>query len=242
MIRQLIRRNLTPSATPPRPARRERDSGAVLLIVLMVMLAMLGLGMTALFLTSGNLQVSANINLRTQALYVAEAGIERARAVLNSPPPAPVLNTLLAGSNGSLDNVPTGVDSAGNPNGIGALVKDGAVTLRNVSFPPASFNRSAGTVDRPTTTTMGQYTVWIRNDLAEVRQGLYTTDANETVVIRSQGIANDGRTTVVLEVTMIPARLAPSTNTAGVATGCFFGKNACDDNSSTQYNVTFAGP
>jgi Tfp pilus assembly protein PilX len=224
----------------PTPPPRAPERGAVLLIVLLVMLAMLGVGITALFLSSGNLQVSANMNLRTQALYVAEAGLDRARGVLNAPPPAPVLSTLLAGSSGALDKVPTGVDSTGAPNGIGALLKEGTVTLRNVSFPPASFARSTGTVNNPTAATMGTYTVWIRNDLAEIRQASYTTDANDTVVIRSEGIANDGRTTVVLELTMIPSSRMPASTGGGQAAPCFYGKNSCDDNSSTDYNVSYS--
>jgi Tfp pilus assembly protein PilX len=222
---------------PGRP-RRDAQSGAVLLIVLLVMMAMLGIGMASLFLTQGNLQVNANVNLRTQALYVAEAGIDRARGVLNAPA-APNISALLAGSGSALDQLPTGLDADGAPNGIGAVLKDGAVSLNKISFPPASFDRSGGTANDPTTTTMGTYTVWVRNDLAEIRAGNYTADTNDTVVIRSQGIANDGRTTIVLELTMIPSKLVPSTSGGGVAQACFFGKNACDDNSSTQYNVTY---
>jgi hypothetical protein len=55
--------------------------------VLIVMIALLGLGMAGLFLTSGTIQMNTNINLRNQALIVAEAGIERAREVLNTPLP-----------------------------------------------------------------------------------------------------------------------------------------------------------
>jgi Tfp pilus assembly protein PilX len=220
---------------------RRHERGAVLVIVLLIMVVMLGLGMTALWLTSGNLQVGSSMNLRTQALYVAEAGIERARTIINAPPPAPSLPALLAGSNPSWDNVPTGLDGSGQANGVGAIVVDGAVPLRNISFPPASFGRSAGTLANPTAATMGTYTVWIRNDLAEVRQGRYVNDANDTVLVRSQGVANDGRTTVVIEVTMIPSAQAPNPPDPNVSTGCFAGKNACDDNSSTDYNVSF-GP
>ena len=92
---------------------------------------------------------------------------------------------------------------------------------------------------------MGTYTVWIRNDQTEVRKGMYTNDDNDTVVIRSRGVASDGRTNVVLEVTMLPTALV--TATAGAAGGglgddCVAGKNACDDNSSTQYGISFDAP
>ena len=47
------------------------------LLVMMLMISLFGLGITALWLTSGNMQIGTNVNQRTQALYCAEAGIER---------------------------------------------------------------------------------------------------------------------------------------------------------------------
>jgi hypothetical protein len=122
---------------------------------------------------------------------------------------------------------------------------DGAVPLRDIDWPPASFGRTAGTSDTPTSTQMGRYTVWIRNDLAELRQGLFTADANLAVVLRSRGVASDGRTNVVLEVTMVPSQdITKKDPESGLSTGdpCgALGKNACDDNSSTQYGIV-VGP
>jgi Tfp pilus assembly protein PilX len=221
-------------------APRQTEQGAVLVIVLLIMMVLLGLGMTALWLTSGNLQIGANMTQRANALYCAEAGIERARGVLNAPA-VPDLDAFLRGSNAAIDNVPTALDATtGQPNGVGSILMEGTAVLRNVAFPPASFGRSAGTADNPLATDMGTYTVWIRNDLGELRQGAYTDDSNGTVVIRSQGISTDGRTNVVLEVTMIPsALLSGTTPTVGGANpgGCYAGKNACDDGSSTQYGL-----
>jgi hypothetical protein len=225
-----------------RASRRDGERGAVLLVVLLVMLTLLGLGVMTLWLTSANLQVGSTVNQRTQALYVAEAGLERARAVLNAPT-APVLTTLLVGATAGYDDVPTALDANGYPNGVGAILRDGATSLRNISFPPASFGRSAGTADSPTATVMGTYTVWIRNDLAELRQGFYAVDGgNTTVTIRSRGVAADGRTNVVLEATMVPSGATlttPGSATAGLGNDCVSGKNACDDNRSTQYGITY---
>jgi len=84
------------------PSKRNRgcaDVGAVLLVVLIVMVALLGLGMTGLFLTSSSIQMNTNINLRNQAIVVAEAGLERARGILNDRNSTPALPALLAGSN-----------------------------------------------------------------------------------------------------------------------------------------------
>jgi hypothetical protein len=185
--------------------------------------------MTALWLTSGNLQIGAHTNLRNQALYVAEAGIEAVRADLDGS--GRIVDDLLKGGRASgYDNVPTAVDSTGQPNGIGGVYfyQDGTV-LRDVAFPPAGFKRGAGSsASAPASTTMGSYTVWIRNDTGEIRQGRPISDGNRVVVVRSRGVAADGRIEVVLEAT-----LSATGGGGGTARVCYAGKNACDDNSST---------
>jgi len=65
---------------------RRPECGAVLVVVMLAMIALLGLGLTGLYLTSGSIQMSSNINMRNQALYVAEAGIQVAKSVLNQTP------------------------------------------------------------------------------------------------------------------------------------------------------------
>jgi len=222
---------------PPGAAGRDAEGGAVLLVILLLILGLLGLGITGLWLTSGNLQVQANTNLRAQALVVAEAGVERARAALNAGVDVTVM---LTGRTAGQDDVPTGVDASGRPNGAGAIFVDGAVTLLNVAFPPASFGRTGGSATAPTAVTMGTYTVWIRNDTAEIRQGRYTQDSNGTVLVRSRGLAADNLTSVVVEVALGATPAVPGA--PGVAPGaptilCVTGKNACDDNSSTVSGV-----
>jgi len=222
---------------PWRAAARDPERGAVLLVILLLILGLLGIGITGLWLTSGNLQVQANTNLRAQALVVAEAGVERARAALNA---GVDVNAMLTGRTAGQDDVPTGVDASGRSNGAGAIFVDGAVTLLNVAFPPASFGRTGGSATAPTAMTMGTYTVWIRNDTAEIRQGRYTQDGNGTVLVRSRGVAADNLTSVVVEVALGATPAVPGA--PGVAPGaptvlCVAGKNACDDNSSTVSGV-----
>jgi hypothetical protein len=74
--------------------------------------------------------------------------------------------------------------------------------------------------------------------------GKFTVDGkaaggNEIVVIRSEGTASDGRTNVVLEMTMGGVGAAGTTQGAGgiAAILCNSGKNSCDDNNSVQNNV-----
>ena len=228
------------SPTPPRRSptgARDGQRGAVLLIMMLLMLSLLGLGITGLWLASGNLQVQANSNLRMQALAVAEAGVARTRAALNA---GVNVDAMLTGTNPGKDDVPLTLDGSGKPVGVGAVFVDGATPLWNVPFPPASFLRGGGTATSPQATTMGSYTVWIRNDTTECRGGQFTHDANGTVVIRARGLAADNLTNVVLEVALGATPAVPGA--PGVAAGippvlCFSGKNACDDNSSTISGV-----
>jgi Tfp pilus assembly protein PilX len=190
-----------------RRATRPREGGAVLLIVLLVMMTLLCLGVTSVWLTGGNLQMSASMNLRSQALYCAQAGIERAKAHLNTAPPSGAsgfLSGILAGTGRAQDNIPTALDSNGQPNGVGAVLVDGTGALENVAYPPSSFGRTSSSGGMPTATQMGTYTVWVRNDLAETRKGAYTTDTNGSVVVRAQCLAADGRTNATVEVSFIP--------------------------------------
>jgi hypothetical protein len=212
---------------------RSSDRGAVMMTVLLVMLGLLALGMTGLWLTSGNLQISAHTNLRNQALYVAEAGIEAVRADLNGVP-RNITQLLTGGMDATYDNVPTGVNADGQPNGLGAVYfrADGTV-LKDVAFPPAAFKRGLGSsVAAPVSTTMGTYTVWIRNDTGELRQGQPLVNNNSTIVIRSRGVAADGRIEVVLEATLS----GDSDDDAGSKV-CYAGKNACDGNTSTLSGI-----
>jgi Tfp pilus assembly protein PilX len=190
-----------------RRGTRRREGGAVLLIVLLVMMTLLCLGVTSVWMTGGNLQMSAAMNLRSQALYCAQAGIERAKAHLNTAPPSGAsafLTGLLGSSGNSQDDVPSMLDDYGQPKGNGAVLVDGTGALENVAYPPNSFGRAASAEGMPLATQMGTYTVWVRNDLAEARQGNFLTDSNGSVVVRSRCVAADGRTNATLEVTFIP--------------------------------------
>lgn len=229
---------------------RSSEQGAVLLVVMLIMLALLGLGMSGLFLTQANIQVMNNTNLRNNALYVAEAGLERAADILNSPI-TPDFTALLGGTGhiaNPEDEIPNSLDAVtGQPNGRGAILTDSSgVLLSQVSYPTSVSHAEAvpGNKAGLRNPLMGMYTVYIRNDTAECRMGRYTVDdapsgGNRIVVIRSEGTAIDGRTTVVLEMTMGPGNGANTSDGGGgvAAILCNAGKNACDDNNSVQNNV-----
>ena len=165
------------------------------------------------------------------------SSVARVRAALNA---GVNVDALLGGQNAGIDDIPTGLNADGKPNAAGAVFVAAGVPLWNVAFPPASFGRSSGTAIAPVASTMGKYSIWIRNDTAECRAGQFTHDGNGTVVVRSRGVAADNLTTVILEVALGATPAVPGT--PGVAAGlppvlCVSGKNACDDNSSSFAGV-----
>ncbi len=242
---------LAPSEAPTASSIvRCGERGTILVVVMLIMVVLLGLGMSGLFLTKSNVQMLTNTNLRNQALYVAEAGLERARDILNGPV-TPDLTALLGGAGhiaNPEDEIPNALDPVyGLPNGRGAVLTDTAgVPLFRVNY-PTSISHGEAVPGNPRVmpnSLMGIYTVYIRNDTAECRMGNFTVDGiaaggNEVVVVRSEGTASDGRTTVVLEMTMGGAVSNGITQGAGgiAAVLCNSGKNACDDNNSVQNNV-----
>jgi hypothetical protein len=232
---------------------RTREGGAILIAVMLIMIVLLGLGMSGLFLTKSNVQMLTNTNLRNQALYVAEAGLERARDILNGPI-APDLTALLGGTGHvsyPSDEIPSSLDPVyGLPVGRGAILTDtSGVALYRINY-PTSIAHAAPVPGNPNglgSALMGLYTVFIRNDIAECRMGKFTVDGqaaggNQVVVIRSEGTASDGRTTVILEMTMGAGTSTGSTQGAGgiAQVLCNSGKNACDDNNSVQNNVVIS--
>jgi hypothetical protein len=175
-----------------------------LVVVLLVMMALLGMGLVGLYLTSGSIQMNANINMRNQALFVAESGINRAKSVLNRTIPglpawSPNLAGMLAGTTS-----PTGVPVTLNlrddiPNdpvygcqaadgvGRGAYLRDepGTVTgcASNSGYIDCAIAFSDNPSDPnappvPTGQIMGTYTLFIRQDLADCRTGNFTCDGD----------------------------------------------------------------
>lgn len=255
-------------------SRTFADHGAVLVVVLLVMTALLALGMTGLFLTSGSIQMNTNINMRNQALLVAEAGIERARSIVNYPAWTPPVPDFLAGTHNSGDEVPTNTSQCqGQARGailVDQLQSTGPCTsvpclLQNIVYPSVDrrteLPTSAGLV---ASSSLGTYTVYIRQDLADCRMGNFTCDQapspidagvggavgnitctpapglptpNGAFVVRSEGVAVDGRTRVVLEVTMSAGQGSQQVANTPVSALCSAGANGCDDNSSVQSGI-----
>jgi hypothetical protein len=212
---------------------------------MLAIIGLLGIGLAGVFLTGGNVQLASNSNIRNQALYVAEAGLERARDILNGPTP-PNFPAMLGGTGHvayPADEIPSASHGCGQPGGRGAILLDASgVPLYNLTYPSA-VSRAEPLPDNPNgapNTYMGSYTVYVRNDTAECRKGQYVTDTNQMVVLRSEGTAFDNRTVVVLEVVMgLAGGGATSSSGAGGVNQvlCNSGKNSCDDNNSVLNDI-----
>jgi hypothetical protein len=255
-----------------------------------------GVGMTGLFLSGSESRLSSNIILRNQALVVAEAGIERARQILNFMPPGnpnwvPHIAQLLQGSHPSDgDEIPisadecTGQKITGASTGVvqkrGALLVDtethGCSTsnpclLRKTQYPVlVAYKETITNVGAPEKSSMGHYTVYIRQDQADCRMNNFTCDyaplpistdggvadaatlpctapmgaptPNGNLVVHSEGVASDNLTRVVLEVTLSPSQaLTVQTNTT-ISGLCATGANGCEDNSGVYNGVTVNSP
>jgi hypothetical protein len=218
---------------------------------MLAMIGLLGIGLTGVFLTGGNVQIAANTNIHNQALYVAEAGLERASDILNGP--AQVDFPAMLGGTGHVahpaDEIPNSLDGKGQPVGRGAIMRDAAgVALYQVSYPTSVSRTEPIPGDNPNgapNTFMGNYTVYVRNDTADCRMGKYVSDGpdvngNQVVVVRSEGTGFDNKTSVVLEVVIGPrgGGMTSGSGAGGVnQVLCNSGKNACDDNNSVINNI-----
>ena len=201
-------------------SQSERGS---IVVVLLVLLTLLGLGVTSLFLTTSSVRVATNIKLTNDARVVAESGLERARDILLSDPTSVPLATLLVGSGIPADEVPHDATRCLGE-ARGAVLVDfrdtHKVPLLDVDFPTidrrSDLPAGAGNV---VPQTLGHYTVYVRQDLADCRMGNFTCDfaastdsrtceppagapqPNHYVIVRSEGVAADGKSRDFAEAT-----------------------------------------
>jgi len=171
--------------------------------------------MTGLFLTRSNVQMLTNTNLRNQALYVARPG-SSAHATSSMARWRPDLTALLGAwprSNPADEFPARSTPSHGLPVGRGAHLDRyrGGGRFRAFAFPPAwrTGRRFLATLRVVPNSLMGiLHRIYIRNDTRGMQDWANSPStapaaaAIQIVVIRSEGTASDGRTTVVLEMDM----------------------------------------
>jgi Tfp pilus assembly protein PilX len=154
----------------------DRESGSVLVLAMLVALVILGVGLSALFLSNSGMRISGNLSRRQEALGAAETGTERALAILRTNATND-WDSLLVGGCTATPFDPT----------KGNILCDGATPLENVPV--------VATVPDGLPATYGQYlayTVYIRNDPTEASGLGAFNDEDKRVVVRSEGVGRDG--------------------------------------------------
>jgi hypothetical protein len=254
---------------------RQADAGAALILVLLVLTSLMGLGMVAVYRSSVEMNIAVSNRLHSQALYAAEAGMEAAFRDMNvrlwnpaistavlqgtwggdgltqavatesSPPPATAGGTA----------IPPCVDGEGDPETAAGkpfmtIYRHSAEgrELYNIPFPDEAQadERVFARRTNHMSPYMGRYTVYIRNDTAEMRLaaktagGSCTTDRNNTYVLRAVGLAPDNRTRVVLEMSIGGAANAADSDDDGPILPDIgpMGRNAGSSGDSTVVGVT----
>lgn len=204
------------------------ERGVTLVISLLLVVALLGVGMTALYYSSTHTRAAQNLTARQSALNAAKAGLEHARAVLAQvaaiTPTAP-FNQVLAGIQANPHHeIPT----SAQPTRQGAILYSGGVPLFEYTYPNPI---------QPEVPRLGSYTVYVHNDSAELSAGMFTTDTNNSVIVRVLGRDPGNTATVVLEAGMSMATIGGST---GSLDNFIYSKNiTAENNNATSANVTY---
>ncbi len=176
--------------------QRDKEAGSVLILTLLVTLVILGIGLTAMWLSSSGMKMSSNMTRRQEALYAAEAGMEHARSILAN---TVTWNNLLTGCGSSLDDT--------GPGGRGVVICEGTPAA-----PLANYLMGTGATITPIKVRgLGKitYTIFVRNDDAEaVTTGFYT-DADARIVVRAEGTGRDGLSFFAIEAIMSKAASLP---------------------------------
>jgi len=168
-------RHLTPT---------DRESGSVLVLAMLVALVILGVGLSALFLSNSGMRVSGNLSRRQEALGAAETGTERALDILRANATND-WDSLL----GDLTSATACTAATGYTAVKGNILCDGTTPLENVQV--------VATVPTGLPASYGDYltyTVYIRNDPTETASSKLGPfdDEDKRVVIRSEGLGRDG--------------------------------------------------
>lgn len=189
------------STRPVHPRRRDGERGMSLVVTMLILMFLLALGMAVVWYTSLQMGAARNLNARQMAANAAQAGVQHVRAIL--APTTTDWSQCLAGHTNTANSIP----DASNPTRIGAILyKDcangsgtdcttGTGPLQNCPFTAASGDAGLQ--------SLGTYTVWIRNDPADLARASWTTDTNTAVIVRVVGSDPAGTAQVVLEAAVV---------------------------------------
>jgi hypothetical protein len=209
-----------------------------MVLALLITMIILGVGITVMWVSSSGMKVSGNITRRQEALYTAEAGIERARAIIGA-------------FTGDYDTLLRGCGTPEDDTVKGNVLCDPVSSLKLSGISLIDSSTTSASEAAPALQANAKYTVWIRNDwMAECTtdashaskvdcdqdgtvgshdksQAMYH-DENRRIILRAEGIGRDGLSYVAVEVVLVGA---------GAATGAGqynqLGMNAQGSHSST---------
>ena len=171
---------------PTAQNRGDPQEGSVLVLALLVTLIILAIGLTAMWLSSSSMKMSGNIARRQEALYAAEAGLDFARHVLHT---AAKWTPMMDGSCTATKHEPTGKGNV-------FCTKKNNKALEDISLfydPDTKSSDSPATLAKAKWMAKLRYTVYIRNDDAEIQGGqfLRNRDNDWRVILRSEGTGRD---------------------------------------------------
>lgn len=225
-----MKRNARVEHRQSRP-HRPREAGSVLVLALLVTLLILGVGLTAMYLSSSGMKVSGNITRRQEAMSATETGLERALMVLNN---ATDWSVLLAGTACTSPDHQVPVSWPRLESEKGAILCDAAAATPAIKDVQVIELATAGYVTNLTNQEAKamenlRYTVYIRNDDVEVNVNMGTlgigpawiTDDDKRVILRIEGTARDSLSFFAVEVSIVvPPPMSQDPCPYGQSGGC----------------------
>lgn len=197
------------------------ESGVAMIMALMVLLALTGLVLSFLSVSSFEPQISKNLSDTARARYLAESGIETGYTTLVSM--------------GRFTNALTGATATATTGTGGTVIGGPWVSLLATSTMPGLTGAAA--------TAAGTYRVLVRNDSLTTDAALTgqlagadaipaetpTTDNNNIVIMRSTGVFNGASRTIEVVVKRAPLPPFPgAVNLPGLQTDTFVNKDIID--------------
>lgn len=196
---------------------RGHENGSVLVLALLVTVLILGVGLTVMWVSTSSTKISTNLTHRQEALYAAETGIERARAVVGSP--SADWTTLLTGCGATMDDPATkGMVlcdyASGSPAPLqfvrvvtGGTVTDSETNSANVTFTlyvrndPAEYQWCNGLIEPGEASDDGDCNGDGNNDATDDNIRRFA-DRDRRMVVRAEGNGKDGLSQVAVEVVL----------------------------------------
>ncbi len=175
---------------------RSQDNGMALIISMMLMAFLTVVGAALLSSTVIDSKIGTNYRVNVQRVYLAEAGIAAAQEMLRSAVEAKIT----ASTSDAIDTLAEGISEVlKDYDGADGLMSDSLDVETLLDTSSTDDVRFADTVSLPAgATTIGTYTVFLRNDPADGATS--NTDTNEVVTLVSIGLIGDSQMLIEVDV------------------------------------------